>query len=260
MCSSDLLEIGNLLEPLVQDLYIARTGYNNVENPVTIVEVVDNVKLIANIDAWVKGSHIVEYKTSSYKDSWGEDGSAEIPIDYIYQCAWYCEITGLLRAEIPVLFLDGEFRIYHYEHDSEFGNELIKSAVHFWLFHVEQFNAPEPSTTKEAQENWLKIVSRDMILSDKECENACTELYFIKDQIKQLEKREEIIKLKLMNFMKNKDTLMTIDGSKILATWGKQKRNNLDISALSAKYPEIVKEFRQEKELRSFILKIKGAI
>jgi hypothetical protein len=67
--------------------------------------------------AWTTGSGeyvdaVVECKTAANWESWGPDGTDEIPAYYRAQVVWQCDTLGLDTAYVGVLLANLEFRGY----------------------------------------------------------------------------------------------------------------------------------------------------
>lgn len=82
------------------------------------------------------GQTLVEVKTGmSYGDSetWGEPGTDEVPVQYLCQVTWSCDILGLTRWVLPVLLLDQrDYREYRGDFDPEFAALLRGRVGPFW--------------------------------------------------------------------------------------------------------------------------------
>jgi predicted phage-related endonuclease len=70
---------------------------------------------------------------------------------------------------------------------------------------------------------------------------------------KKLVEREEITKGRIMDYMKNHETLL--DGETILATWKGQKRSTLDMERLKADHPALYGQYMKDQTFRVFRLK-----
>lgn len=67
---------------------------------------------------------LVEAKTSSNADEWGEPGTDEIPTHYLTQCYWQMHVSGIHECRVPVLTSRLQFAEYVVKHDVEVGKLL----------------------------------------------------------------------------------------------------------------------------------------
>ena len=97
----------------------------------------------------------VEIKTAGFRQKyrWGEEGTDDIPEEYLAQVAWYSSLTNFDRWDIAA-YIDGEMRLYTYKRDLEFEEALRDAAERFWRDHVLREEPPEPDASKACRE-WL---------------------------------------------------------------------------------------------------------
>lgn len=92
------------------------------------------------------GSCYVEVKTGmSYGDAetWGEPGTDEIPLQYLCQVTWACDILSLPRWWLAVLLLDRrDYREYRGEFDPDLAEALRRKVDAFW--HTNVIGGVEP--------------------------------------------------------------------------------------------------------------------
>lgn len=167
-------EIGDLLEPVVLELYRRRRGLttDHMERPGTIRHmkhswVVDSPDAIAALpDGW----RAVEAKAPRYLDkaSWGDAGSDVIEEAYIIQAQWHLETlrhaTGLTPfdvCDVPVLFGGSDFRIFEVKRDAELAGMLIEECGKFWRDHIEARRPPKMDGSRHAPAWLAKRFPRD---------------------------------------------------------------------------------------------------
>lgn len=143
--------------------YVNLTRYR-IKKPRGLIFHKDYSFLGANINRWVGDKeYILECKSADYLYTdyssaieWGEQGTDQIPNNYLCQVAWYSAITGVPKVDIAVLIGDvtedgiiglsiKDFRIYTYTKNKEFEDKLITIGKNFWLNHVQKGIPPEPS-------------------------------------------------------------------------------------------------------------------
>lgn len=102
----------------------------------------------AHLDRRVVGRPrtLVELKTRSRRTGWGEDGSADIPVDVFVQVQHQMACTDADEALVATLFgLGHGFAVYRVPRDDEFLAELIPKLVEFWETYVVP-RVPPPAT------------------------------------------------------------------------------------------------------------------
>lgn len=137
---------------------------------------------------------LVEAKTTGQRagqGDWGDDGTDEIPVYYMTQVQWYqgllWEILGReIPADVPVLFGDKRFRVYHIEFDRDIYLALKEQVTEFWEIHV---LPEEPPPAQAGDSKALEVLyPRHEPGSEKEVEYG-TDLY---EQIRELKEVREI--------------------------------------------------------------------
>lgn len=80
----------------------------------------------------------VEIKTSGIwrKDDWGEQGTDEVPQEYIIQCQHYMALTGYPVWHLPVLIGGNEYREYVCEEDKELQAFILEEDEKFYKNHI----------------------------------------------------------------------------------------------------------------------------
>jgi putative phage-type endonuclease len=92
----------------------------------------------ANIDRWsLKGGtpkRVLEVKTTSVftADDFGEEGTDQVPPDYLAQTMWYLAVTGAEQADLAVLIGGNKHRVYEIPRDEELIADMIERAAAFW--------------------------------------------------------------------------------------------------------------------------------
>ena len=115
---SPALYWGRLLEDPIRQAYADRTGLTVVK-PDCMYSSAEHPFMHANLDGIASDGRIVEFKTSSRDDAWGEEGTDEIPEYYMTQVQHYLYVMGATRADVAVLFQGRDFRIYTVEADPD---------------------------------------------------------------------------------------------------------------------------------------------
>lgn len=166
------LSRGRHLEPAVRAMYREATG----------AEVVPDVRLSGLRKPWMRASidgtatlrertRVLEVKTANANEAhrWGEEGTDEVPEEYLLQVAWYCG-HGLAVGAVDEPLADvaalvaGDLRVYTLPHDSELFGVVTERVERFWVDHVEARKPPEPTVLPndvEAIRNAYRRHTRD---------------------------------------------------------------------------------------------------
>jgi putative phage-type endonuclease len=212
---NDAMFWGRTLEPVVRQRYSDKTG-RSVLLPTEILHHDKHDFMLANIDGFTQDHRGVEIKTSAYPTGWGEEGTDEIPVGYIFQVQHYMIITGFPVFDVPVLIGGRDFRIYEVPDDKELQEMLIQKEAEFWQM-VVNGTPPDPVNFDDVMRLYHRSEAKE-ITASAEVEVWVEGLRKIRKDLKVLEVNEEEIKFRIMETMKESDTLINLKGD-ILATW-----------------------------------------
>ncbi len=247
---------GNALEEIVAQKYSERTN-NKLRKSNNMFVHKKHKWMTGNVDRLVAGSKkLVEIKTSlgKYRSDveWGEDGSDIIPELYFLQVQHYLAVTNYQEADLAALISGSngaELRIYPIKRDNLIIKRLIDMEYDFWE-KVQNDIPPVIKSSSDASLRWRQDDGRTLI-SDSEQWSNVMQLKNIKDNIKILEKQEEEIKVKLMNFMGDKAFLVDQQGNK-LCSWTTQVSNRIDTKAIKEELPDVAEKYTKISESRVF--------
>lgn len=247
---------GNALEEIVAQKYSERTN-NKLRKSNNMFIHKKHKWMTGNVDRLVAGSKkLVEIKTSlgKYRSDveWGEDGSDIIPEIYFLQVQHYLAVTNYQEADLAALISGSngaELRIYPIKRDNLIIKRLIDMEYDFWE-KVQNDIPPVIKSSSDASLRWRQDDGRTLI-SDSEQWSNVMQLKNIKDNIKILEKQEEEIKVKLMNFMGDKAFLVDQQGNK-LCSWTTQVSNRIDTKAIKEELPDVAEKYTKTSESRVF--------
>lgn len=267
---TEAMKRGNILEPFVKRLCEYKLGCSFDKK--SMIRSNDKPFMIANLDGWIdQEKAVVELKTADYsqKSKWGEEGTDEIPREYLIQSAHYSSVLGAKKSYIGVLFgtkstfkayeliqeqinkgqnidlmeLGCDFKLYEYISNQNLENKLSKKEESFWFDYVEKKVIP-PINISDAEE----ILRAFPVAEDKSIRIGPEEiaqvikLKGIKESIKELEKEEKLIKPQVLMMFGEASSIIDESGE-TLATWKNQKQSNLDIESLKEMHPEIYTKF-----------------
>lgn len=250
---------GKKIEPLIIQKFIEKTNLSCFEE-ISIRYHDKYTYLAAHVDGLI-GDHkqncsaILECKTTSFfkKKEWGEEGTDKIPLYYKMQVAHYCNIYDLPKCYIAVLFGGNDFRIYEYNRDLKFEKDIENKLVDFWENHVLTMEPPILIKIEEANELYSTSTKDSFKVADNDILNDYYEMIEIQQKISALENEYDSYKLKMMNFLKDAETLIENNGNK-LCRWKTQKSNRFITNEFKSVYPDIYNKYLKTSVSRRFTL------
>lgn len=209
--------------------------------------------VFANKEIEIKGEKVqglggLEIKTSSSGEGFSDD---EIPDSYFAQVQHYMAVTNLdWFILIAFFFNTKKGDVYLIKRNEDFINRLIKEEEDFWVNYVEKNIIPAP-TGEVAEKSLIENLEMPSVIElDEDDEVICEKYNSIKEQIKELQKEEDLLKNQILInlYKKNKDleksekTEVYSDSFKI--TYTTQKRKSVDTDSLkkSGLYEQYTKD------------------
>jgi len=281
--SNHTLERGNILEPLLKELFNKQFNVN-VQTLDTIWSK-EHAFMFANLDGVLRDQEVlVDFKHyNRFKEKeWEEEWSDQIPEDYLLQMQHYLAVTKLKKALVIVQFAeesifeslykiiiseDGgihkalEFvksewlplkplKIYEVYPHEKLINKIIKIEKEFWHENVLK-RIPPTWTTRDDLAKLFPVAKEKSVIANQEEINMVTEREIKKKEIEILEKEIEKIGILLRGKMKDASFLKNPEG-KNLVIWKNQRRKRLKQKELVADHPEIAKNYYVDEEFRVF--------
>jgi len=235
---------GTLLEDIVANEYTVRTG-NVTSKSDGVIRHKDYPFLAANIDRWIGNKeYILECKTAGFMmgKEWGEEGSEEIPESYYAQVAWYAAICDVPKVDIAVLIGGQKFKIYTYNADKSFQDNLIKAGIEFWQNHVEKKVPPACSTLNDVKTMWPYGVEGKVIHSNQEINEAVATLKEKRADAKVLNYEIDELKFIIQNYIQDNELLVDENDKKVAYYTIGSERFSLDKKRLETRYPKIYED------------------
>lgn len=218
---SEAMYWGKILEESVRKEFEKQTGLHVESGGVYQHPQYDFCR--GHVDGYIPSENaILEIKcvNSFNKRLWRNDAGQDIvPVEYLIQAAYYCELSGAEQIYFAVLFGGYEFKKFHLDYTGAFkeaGESLIPKAVEFWE-RIQTKNPPAPISTDDAFYAY-PIPDKRMSLATIEIEEKRRRHAEISEQIRYLINLKSSLRLDLMNYLKNSEYLISV-GGKILATW-----------------------------------------
>lgn len=254
---NELTYWGHAVEPIVIDRFEKDNETKVIRSP-KIMRHPEHEWMVANLDGIITGNKpgVLEIKNVNQfaAKHWGEEGSDEVPLTYVAQCAWYMAVMNYDYAIVAALFGGHDYREFRIDRDTELEKVLIQRGSEFWHSFVVPRNPPAPTNEKDI----LRLLNKthdDGSVRDADdsafklyCElkNAKTDASSIDEHIKSLEAELKI-------FTGASSSLVYRDQR--LATYTIQSSKRLDQKALKAAMPDVYDQFCKTSETRVFRLK-----
>lgn len=251
---NDLMRYGLLIEPVLRQWYVNETG-RTVTVPDGVIRHSKQPFLLASLDGFTDDGRVLEIKTASRGDEWGEPGSDEIPDAYMCQVQHYMYVTGAPVADVVVSIMGKMPVMYEVEADKELHDMMIQVESDFWHNNVLAGVLPDYTTVKDIALRFRKSTAGE-IKAAQETLMALSELKKLRETIKAMESKEEQLKAAIMATMGEFDTLVGIDG-KPIATWKSSKATSrFDTDSFKKTHADLYKQFTKTGEpSRRFCLK-----
>jgi putative phage-type endonuclease len=250
------VKAGLYLEPVIANWFADETG-KKLEVDESLAIHPQLPYLAAHTDRVVVGEpSILECKTASRANGWGEVGSNSVPDYYLAQVAHEALCWEADRCYIAVLIGGFDFRHhYKYERNEKLEKMIIEKCKAFWDC-VKNEVPPEPRTSDEVVSLYGYTQEEGDLAADGDIQNELEQLKEIKIKIKEFQEKQQNAENKIKVFMSDKTTLYGTDG-KIAATWKLPKpTERFDQKRFKDEKPELYKEYATSTQSqRRFLLK-----
>ena len=182
----------------------------------------------------------IEAKTSSMYQTFGEDGSDEIPDHIIMQCQWQIWTANLEKVAVPVLTAEEGLKrkLFWVERNDTLIDQAIMHAKQFWEENVVKKVAPAEVVPSLKT---LKKVRREPESSVQLSEDLVREYLALEDIAKKAVKEKEVCKAKLLATLGNAEAGVCDLGT---FTYFEQTRKEFTVKASTSR----VLRFRGNKK------------
>ena len=248
-------KLGKILEPFIIENFQERTSAKVLVTPSRcVLKHPDYYFLRGNLDGVICPEVLFEAKSARISDKWGEELTADIPLEYLCQIYHYMSLNKEFQScQACVFFKDKEeFRIYEVPRNEGIINKITEKEIAFWENHVMKNIPPAPSNLEELK--WLYPKSNGTSISAcGEHEIIIESLKNVKKEISLLEKKADDLKKNLQEYMRENEILN--DGNKILATWKNVTSNRFDSNLFKEEMPDLYKQYMRQSQSRMFLVK-----
>jgi putative phage-type endonuclease len=219
---------GNIMEPIIRSEFERRNSVSVYETCKTHVH-----PLFEFVQGHFDGEiddykSIFEAKTCSAfaSQEWGEEDTAQVPIQYIIQVATYCSIKNWPSAHIAVLIGGNTYKQYKYTRDLDLESRILDSACSFW----DAVESKESDNIKLINIDDLKLRYTKHIQGKSAQVNEIileklSKMNDVKSKLKELKEIEEQSKFEIMEYMKDCESIID-ESEKVLCTWKTNKSGN----------------------------------
>ena len=217
------MTIGLELEPVIARLY--ERSQNVTVREADFLIHPQEPYFVGSPDRLIAGQEKgLEIKTTRYGGQWGEEGTDQVPLAYLVQCAWYQMLTGYEDWDIAVLIAGSDLRVYHLRRDRDLEEMLVDRARRFWHDHI-LTQVPPALDGSEDSRRWLARKypehSQDLTEATPEATTLAAELFTFRQQQKGLEESIGTRESQLKDLIASSAGLRFPDGSRV--TWKRTK-------------------------------------
>ncbi|HYG12343.1 MAG TPA: YqaJ viral recombinase family protein [Pyrinomonadaceae bacterium] len=256
------LRIGSHMEPLIAALYTERTG-DALTNPDQVFRSGERPWQLATPDRLrVRDDGIVELKNAYMATGWGEEGTDDIPQEYVCQVQWQMDVMGAEFAHVAAI-VGRSFRLYSIRYDSDLCLALREAAERFWTDYVVAGVQP-PVSANDNDRAWLQgrfaSHSDKLLIADESVEDMARRYRQARLMREAAEAEEDLAANQLREFI---GAAAGVNGERWKATWKAPKPTNIvDWKAVAEELcatPDVVaKHTSPKKNSRRFLFTWKG--
>jgi predicted phage-related endonuclease len=247
------METGRRLERTLVKYAAERVGLTNVRHNVFRVSKEEPI-LSATCDG-IASHALIEAKTSSFPEGWGDDLSSDVPDYVLVQTQHALFVTGLEVAYVPLLLASRrgfEWRLYKIPRYPELIHAIVERCVAFWRNHIQPRIPPsdEPPPLEYLQQ--IRRTPTTVHLP-AEVDPLIAEYVAIRQQIKELDERRELLQRQLITALGDAQIGIAPSGWKLSYT--EVQRRAVDLDLLRTRYPEVAKEVERLSTYHRFDLR-----
>lgn len=254
LSDKEAVQWGNILEDVIAQEYARRSG-DKVRRVNKMMTHPEHPFLAAHVDRKIEGKNEgLEVKTAGFflGKEYGEEGSDELPAHYIAQTMHYMAVTGWDCMHIAALIGGQRLWIGRVERDEKLIQQIIQAEVEFWRRVVDR--KPPPPSNQDDCKNLFPSSNGESIIATDQALQAMDRLREIRESMKELEKEEQTLKMRIMAELGEAEILSSSSGEK-LATWKSTTSNRLDTKKLKADHPKLAAEYSRQSTYR--VMRIK---
>jgi predicted phage-related endonuclease len=251
----EAVQMGHVMQPIIGRLASERLRLNLKDA---------DYMMTHKSETWLKshfdfidesGKHLVEAKNyGAHKQKFFDSGANIIPAEDMAQLIHEATVHNVEKITLAVLFGGQNFETFSYTISQEQKESFILDMAKNWA--AVATRTPLAAESPEQARALYSVSSPRAAIANSNIEKAAQALKAIKNSIKEYETKEKELQAYLADYMKDCETLQSVDGS-ILATWKSPKPSKTFDSALfKSSMPDIYEKFMVEKSgSRRFLIK-----
>jgi putative phage-type endonuclease len=184
---------------------------------------------------------------------WGEEGTDEIPTHYTAQAMHGLGVTNRRRCIVAPLFGADSISSHVILRDDETIAAMRRMASDFWNNHVLPAIPPDPRTLDDLAALYPGAAGDVTLIADDHLKGKWLRLRALKNEIKARESEFDALAFEVQSVMQDATKLVLPgDDAKNVITWKRRKSSFVDLAALKAESPKLVKKFTHKRETRAF--------
>lgn len=241
---------GHIIEPVLLREFSVRNKACLDSSSITHVHR-KHKHMFANVDALIDGKREgVEAKNVGLRavKHWGEQGTDDIPDEYLIQTQHYMSVLDYERWHVVALIGGNEYRQYTVERNDKLIAQIEDGICEFW----DLVQSKTPPAFESAADVLLahplsESPVRQATAEEIEIFNRIVEMREKKRQL-ETEIEHDIAHLKMC--IGDRDGI--VDGIKSLCMWRNQTRTTIDLSRLREELPEVAQRYSKTSTTRVF--------
>ena len=211
--------LGQRMEPVVLAEYETITG-RELHRPVPLLISKEFPFIGATPDSLMDGDggiQPVEAKTTTWRraEEFGEEGTDEIPTDYVLQTQQQMLVVGASKCDVAVL-LDGRtLKLYTVHRHEKLIESIIKAERELWE-RIQNNDPPEPDFSRPDTLDLVKSMHitepGKTIIFDRRIEELWNRYRSLRDQVSLCEREQDAIKAEIFHAMGDAEAGLLPDG------------------------------------------------
>ncbi len=241
------MDFGNIFERSILEAYTRKTGIT-VTYPKETILSQTRPYFRANVDGIGSDGSVLDAKNTSRRNDWGPEGSAEMPLHYLLQIAFYVHVLDAPEGRMIPFFGGDDLRVYVYKRDMELELKMVEKLDNFWLGHVVTRTPPDPTNLGDVVKLFPKVAKGTFQTADDITFAQIQELKQVRADISALQNTEDTLKSSIALKIRDADYLVYQD--KDLASFSTQDTTRLNLKLLREEMPDIAKKYEYTTSTR----------
>lgn len=201
---TDAMRRAKKLEPFFQSEFEHATGIKTISSPMGLYRSTENPFMLATPDALLEINELAEWKATTFRRAaeMGEQGTDDVPVDWVCQCQQQMYVVGLSVVHLVVFFDIQSVRTYRVDRNERLIDGIIEAERELWE-RIENRDPPEPNwehprTPQLIKEMYGIVDATDTVELSQESVECWNARRVIKAKVKQLEASAESLKAEVL--------------------------------------------------------------